>query len=176
MGRLFDAVASLIGIRNDVTYEAQAALEMEVLSRPFMSSAIAYPYLFEETSEGGLIRLRDILKAIINDVHGDVPPGLIGACFHKTLAQMSVDVCKLARKKTDLNEVALSGGVWQNRILLDLVHDGLENDGFVVYFHKQTPANDGGLALGQAMVANYTSSPAGSAQGASQGAGVRAKG
>jgi hydrogenase maturation protein HypF len=89
---------------------------------------------------------------------------------------MSVDVCSLARKKTDLNEVALSGGVWQNRILLDLVRDELENDGFVVYFHKQTPANDGGLALGQAMVADYTSSPGGGAQSASQRVGVRAKG
>ena len=176
MGRLFDAVASLIGVRNDVTYEAQAAIEMEVLSRPFISSAIAYPYLFEETSEGILIRLRDVLKAIINDVHRDVSHGLIGACFHKTVTQVSVDICNLARKKTDLNEVALSGGVWQNQILLDLVRDGLEKEGFEVYFHKQTPANDGGLALGQAMVANYTSSPGGSAQGASQRVRVRAKG
>ncbi|MGZ9221489.1 MAG: carbamoyltransferase HypF, partial [Anaerolineales bacterium] len=121
LGRLFDAVASLIGVRSEITYEAQAAIEMEVLSRPFISSAIAYPYLFEETSDAILIRLRDVLKAIIHDVERDVPSGLIGACFHKTITQISVDICKLARAKTDLNEVALSGGVWQNQILLDLV-------------------------------------------------------
>jgi hydrogenase maturation protein HypF len=158
MGRLFDAVASLIGIRNEVTYEAQAAIEMEVLSRPFVPSAIAYPYLFEETTGGILIRLKDLFKAIVDDHHRNVSPGLIGACFHKTIAQMSVDICNLARKKTDLNEVALSGGVWQNQILLNLVHDGLEDHGFVVYFHRQTPTNDGGLALGQAVVANFQTS------------------
>ncbi|MGZ9224340.1 MAG: carbamoyltransferase HypF [Anaerolineales bacterium] len=155
LGRLFDAVASLIGVRSEITYEAQAAIEMEVLSRPFISSAIAYPYLFEETSDAILIRLRDVLKAIIHDVERDVPSGLIGACFHKTITQISVDICKLARAKTDLNEVALSGGVWQNQILLDLVRNELEKDGFVVFFHKQTPTNDGGLALGQAVVANH---------------------
>ncbi|HEX9839675.1 MAG TPA: hypothetical protein VGA72_10025, partial [Anaerolineales bacterium] len=74
--------------------------------------------------------------------------------FHKSITQMSVDICNLARKKTGLNEVALSGGVWQNQILLNLVRDRLEQDGFIVYFHKQTPANDGGLALGQAVVAH----------------------
>jgi hydrogenase maturation protein HypF len=155
MGRLFDAVASLIGVRNDATYEGQAAIEMEVLSKPFISSATAYPYRFEETRDGILIRLKDLLNAIINGIHAGQSPGLIGACFHKTLAQMSVDICRLARTKTGLNEVALSGGVWQNQILFDLVDDGLEKDGFVVYFHKQTPANDGGLALGQAVVANF---------------------
>ena len=155
MGRLFDAVASLLGVRNEITYEAQAAIEMEVLSRPFISSAIAYPHLLEETSDGILIRLRDVLKAIIHDVQRDVPSGLIGACFHKTITQMSVDICKLARAKTDLNEVALSGGVWQNQILLDLVRNELEKDDFVVFFHRQTPTNDGGLALGQAVVANH---------------------
>jgi hydrogenase maturation protein HypF len=75
-----------------------------------------------------------------------------------------------------LNEVALSGGVWQNQILLDLVYEGLEKDGFVVYFHKQTPTNDGGLALGQAMVANHAHSPGENPQGASQRVGMRAKG
>jgi hydrogenase maturation protein HypF len=154
MGRLFDAVASLIGIRNEVTYEAQAAIEMEALSKPFIASAKVYPYLFEESPECILIRLEGLLRAIIDDIHVDASPGLIGARFHKTLAQMSIEVCRLARENTGLNEVALSGGVWQNQILLELVREGLERDGFAVYFHKQSPTNDGGLALGQAVVAN----------------------
>jgi hydrogenase maturation protein HypF len=80
---------------------------------------------------------------------------MTGARFHKTIAAIAVDVCKRARSSTSLNEVVLSGGVWQNQILFDLVCTGLQQEKFVVYFHKQVPTNDGGLALGQAMVANH---------------------
>ena len=149
MGRLFDATASIIGVRNNVTYEAQAAIEMEKLSRPFISSAEIYPYSIDKT-----IQVKDLLTAVVQDVRDSKPIGMIGARFHKTIAQITVDVCKQARTKNSLNEVALSGGVWQNQILLDLVRDGLKKEGFVVYFHKQVPANDGGLALGQAVAAN----------------------
>ena len=149
MGRLFDAVASLIGIRNDVTYEAQAAIEMEVLSKPFVRSAKAYPYSID-----GTIQVQELFKAIIQDVRKNEAAGMIGGRFHKTIAQIAIDICKQARAKMSLNEVALSGGVWQNQILLDLVINGLKEEGFVVYFHKQVPANDGGLALGQAVTAN----------------------
>jgi hydrogenase maturation protein HypF len=157
MGRLFDAVASLIGIRNDVTYEAQAAIEMEVLSKPFVAVVKSYPYLMEQTENGMNISLGELFKAIIKSLHSNESVELIGARFHKTIAEIAVDICKRARAKTDLNEVALSGGVWQNRILLNLVRDGLEDEGFVVCFHKQVPTNDGGVALGQAVVANCIS-------------------
>jgi hydrogenase maturation protein HypF len=155
MGRLFDAVASFIGIRNEVSYEAQAAIEMEVLSKPFVSIAKPYPYVIEETKNGRLIRLRELLSAIIQDVRADESVGMIGARFHQTIAKIAIDICWDAREVTDLNEVALSGGVWQNQILLDLVREGLRQDGFIVYFHQQVPSNDGGLALGQAVIANY---------------------
>jgi hydrogenase maturation protein HypF len=151
MGRLFDAVASLIGVRNDVTYEAQAAIEMEVLSKPFVASAKPYPY-----SIGENIQLKDLLNAIVQDVRKKESVGMIGARFHKTIAAIAIDICKRARAKTNLNEVALSGGVWQNQLLLNLVRDGLEDEGFVVYFHKQVPTNDGGLSLGQVVVANHS--------------------
>jgi hydrogenase maturation protein HypF len=150
MGRLFDAVASLIGIRNDVTYEAQAAIEMEVVSRPFVSSAETYPYSIDKN-----IKLKELLSAIIQDVRNNESVGMIGARFHRTIAQIAIDICQHARTETNLNEVALSGGVWQNQILLDLVRDGLKNEGFTVYFHKQAPTNDGGLALGQIVIANF---------------------
>ena len=150
MGRLFDATASLIGVRNNVTYEAQAVIEMENLSRPFTSSAKLYPYSIDKT-----IQVKDLLSAIIQDVRENKPIGMISARFLKTIAQITVDVCKQARTKNSLNNVALSGGVWQNQILLDLVRDGLKKEKFVVYFHKQVPANDGGLALGQAVAANF---------------------
>ena len=155
MGRLFEAVASLIGIRNEVTYEAQAAIEMEVLSKPFVSGARSYPYCIEDIEHGKIIRLQDLFHSLAEDIRANIAIGWIGASFHKTVADISIDICKRAREVTGLQEVALSGGVWQNQILLDLVRAGLQQDGFVVYFHKQIPTDDGGLSLGQAVIANY---------------------
>ena len=155
MGRLFDAVASLIGVRNEVTYEAQAAIEMEVLSKPFVSVAQSYPYSVDETEDGMIIRVHAMIESIVADLHAGESVGQIGANFHKTIADMAIEVCRRARTSTGFNEVALSGGVWQNQILLDLVRVGLRQSEFTVYFHKQVPTNDGGLSLGQAVIANH---------------------
>jgi hydrogenase maturation protein HypF len=153
MGCLFDVVACLIGLRNDVTYEAQAAMELETLARPFVALAGPYPYQIDDTN---VIRVQDTLNSIIADVRAKRSVELIAARFHRTVADMSVDVCKRARQSSGLNEVALSGGVWQNRILLQLVRDGLKQNNFVIYSHHQVPTNDGGLSLGQAVIANYS--------------------
>ena len=109
----------------------------------------------EETNGGMLIRLKELLSAIVQDVRANESIEMIGARFHKTIAEIAVEICRQARETANLNEVALSGGVWQNQILLDLVRDGLRQNGFVVYFHQQVPTNDGGLALGQAVIANF---------------------
>lgn len=101
--------------------------------------------------------LGDLLQGVIDDVRSNQPAGLIGARFHQTLCAMAVDICKSTRNDTGINEVALSGGVWQNQTLLTLTRERLSNGNFVVYSHNQTPANDGGLALGQAVIANYSS-------------------
>jgi hydrogenase maturation protein HypF len=156
MGRLFDAVAGLVGIRNEVTYEAQAAIEMEVLAKPFVAVAQSYPYLVDENR---IIRLKDLLNAVVHDVRAAKSIEIIAARFHKTIADIAIEICKRARESTSLHEVALSGGVWQNQVLLNLVRDGLKRDGFVVYFHQQVPTNDGGLSLGQAIIANYSRAP-----------------
>lgn len=155
MGYLFEAVASLIGIRNEVTYEAQAAIEMEVLSKPFVSLAKSYPFVVDGSGNGTIIGLKELFSSIVQDVRRNESIGMIGARFHRTIADISLDICRRARTQTGLNEVALSGGVWQNQILLNMVRDGLEQAEFVVYTHKQVPTNDGGLALGQAVVANF---------------------
>jgi hydrogenase maturation protein HypF len=155
MGRLFDAVASLIGVRNEDTYEAQSAIEMEVLSKPFIAAAKAYPYTIDETENGAILRVHELLQSIVEDVRAGESIGRIGAGFHRTVADMAIKACERARASTGLNEVALSGGVWQNQILLDLVRDGLRKSKFMVYFHKQVPTNDGGLSLGQAAIANH---------------------
>jgi hydrogenase maturation protein HypF len=157
MGRLFDAVAGLTGIRNETTYESQAAMEMMALARPFVPSMKCYPFVLEATENGTVIRLKDLLAAILKDVRNRRPIEMIAARFQKTIADLAVDVCRRARRSTGLNEVALSGNVWQNTILTDQVHNGLKRDGFTVYTHCNVPANDGGLALGQAVVANHFS-------------------
>jgi hydrogenase maturation protein HypF len=155
MGRLFDAVASLIGIRNEVTYEAQAAIEMEALSKPSLVVAKSYPYVIDQTGNGMVILLGELLSAVVQDLRANESVSLIGARFHKTMAEIAVEICRQGRKSTGLNEVVLSGGVWQNQILLNLVREGLRQEAFTVYFHRQVPTNDGGLALGQAVVANF---------------------
>ena len=155
MGRLFEAAASLVGICNEATYEAQASLEMEVLSRPFLTTATAYPYVIDEIGNGLVIRLKDMFSAMAQDVRASEFIGLIGARFHKMVADVTIEVCRRARLSTGINEVALSGSVWQNQILLNLVREGLRLEEFIVYFHKQVPTNDGGLALGQAVIANH---------------------
>jgi hydrogenase maturation protein HypF len=155
MGKLFDAAASLMGIRNEITYETQAALEMEVLSRRFLTNAGSYPYVIEELNGDRLIRLKQLFSSIVHDIRAGESVGSIGARFHKTIAEAAIEVCRMARRSTGINAVALSGGVWQNQILLELVREGLSSQEFTVYFHKQVPTNDGGLALGQVMVANH---------------------
>lgn len=154
MGYLFDAVASLIGVRNEVTYEAQAAMEMETLSRPFLATALPYPYTIEQTENGLLVRLKELLSAVVDAIRAGQAIGLMGARFHRTVANIAIDMCERARMCKGVNEVALSGGVWQNEILFSLVRHGLEQAGFQVYVHRQVPPNDGGLALGQAVIAN----------------------
>lgn len=153
MGRLFDAVSSMVGIRNEVSYEAQAAMELEVRSKGWLAEAKPYPF----DIEGGVIRIGELLKHVIEDVREKKSAGLIGARFHHTIAEMVEKISMQTRRETGINEIVLSGGVWQNQVLLDLTRVALMNHNFVVFTHQKTPANDGGLALGQAVIANFKS-------------------
>jgi hydrogenase maturation protein HypF len=148
MGRFFDATASLLGIRNQISYEGQAAIELEVLARPYLDSTA--PYSLDHT-----VFLQELFQAMIEDIHRQEPAGLIGAKFHHSVAHLTLDLCLQVRAATGLQEVALSGGVWQNGLLLGLVCQGLEKEGLTVYTHQQVPSNDGGLALGQLAVAHH---------------------
>lgn len=153
MGRLFDAVAVLAGLRGEVTYEAQAAIELETLARAQVASAAPYPF----NQADGTLLLGELLQAVVTSARAGEPAGWIGARFHRTLAAWSLQAALELRRQAGLNAVALSGGVWQNHLLLDLTRAALEAAGFQVYCHRQTPANDGGLALGQALVVNHQS-------------------
>lgn len=147
MGRLFDAVAALTGLRQRVTYEAQAAIELEALADPDETGLYPFELRGEEISP------RPALEALLTDLLAGVPLPLLSARFHNGLAQMTLEVCRHLSDQTGLTEIALSGGVWQNLTLLRKALTLLEKDGFTVYLHRQVPANDGGLAPGQAAVA-----------------------
>jgi hydrogenase maturation protein HypF len=159
-GRLFDAVAALVGIRQRVTYEAQAAIELEMLattwagqSRP--GNVPAYPFEIEKVDDRVVIRLRALLEALNEDVAASVNPGQIGYRFHHTMAHLIVEVCRQIAVQTGLDTVALSGGCFQNRLLLALAVPQLENAGFRVLLHGQVPCNDGGVSLGQVALAHF---------------------
>jgi hydrogenase maturation protein HypF len=151
MGRLFDAVAALLGIRTEVTYEAQAAMELEMLARKIQAKVTPYPYQLQDQT----IVLKELIAAVIASIRKKESPEIIGARFHKTIAVFSVEAACHIRNKFGINEVALSGGVWQNQLLYEMTTEGLEMHGFRVYSHCQTPANDGGIALGQAVISNH---------------------
>jgi hydrogenase maturation protein HypF len=147
LGRLFDAVASLAGVRQHVTYEGQAAIELETLAGD--RDAAGYHF-----GVGGQeVDAAPVIAAVVADVRAGRPASLIAARFHTGVAEMLLEACRRLRQQTGLNAVALSGGVWQNATLLRLATSALLRAGFVVHQHRQAPANDGGLALGQAAIA-----------------------
>jgi hydrogenase maturation protein HypF len=160
IGRLFDAIASLAGVRNKVNYEGQAAIEFENLADPKENGnyflGINKP---SETAQGQkllTIGTGVLYNSVVEDIRNGVEIPTISAKFHNGLANVTLEVCKLARAAYGINEVVLSGGVWQNMILLRKTIQILENDRFSVYVHRQVPTNDGGLSLGQAIIAIKT--------------------
>ena len=148
MGRLFDAVSSLIGLRQVINYEAQAAIELEQLIDPDVEDAYKFDILPD------LVEPAPLLSSIISDVQANLQPGIIAAKFHNAVIDMLVEVCLDIKNNTNCISVALSGGVWQNLYLLKRSIIALESKGFKVLTHKQVPPNDGCIALGQAVIAN----------------------
>ena len=176
-GRLFDAVAALAGVRHAISYEAQAASELEMLSRPgaapyeygldgdaAAAAAVALPAGgsdgVEERGQAdgrpAAVRLAPLLAGVLDDLEAGCPPGFVGGRLHATLAALVADVCRRARASTGLEVVALSGGVFQNRLLTGLCEDALRKEGLHVIGGGLVPVNDGGISLGQAAVAGYT--------------------
>ena len=147
MGRLFDAAAALAGVRQKVNYEGQAAIEFEALA----DSAEAGKYSFGLNQDQ--IQVRGVVEALIKDVMAGVHVSKISARFHNGLAECVREICLNIRSKTGIDEVALSGGVWQNITLLGRTLSLLKSSGFRVYIHREVPTNDGGLSLGQAVIA-----------------------
>ncbi len=160
-GRLFDAVSSLCRVRDEVFYEGEAAIDLEMLADEDEKGS--YPFdiqagMREQGAGSGdaplVIDTQPIIEAIIADLKkmGSVP--IIAAKFHNTVVEIICEICEQIRDSEEINRVALGGGVFQNFFLFTRTLKKLRSNGFEVYYHKKVPANDGGISLGQAVVAN----------------------
>ncbi|MEQ9407557.1 MAG: carbamoyltransferase HypF [Fuerstiella sp.] len=151
MGRLFDAVSSLIGIRHVVDYEAEAAMELEATAgRDHATSG----YRFRLSDDVPVqVDPQPLLAGIVSDLNRRVPRAVIAARFHAAVSEMVQQLSQLVRRESGITTVAISGGVFQNVLLLQLTVRRLESSGFRVLVHREVPPNDGGIALGQAVVA-----------------------
>lgn len=156
MGRLFDAVASLLDILQTVTYEAQAAIWLE--ANTDASETGAYHFDLSRSTNGDPIQIdpAPVLLDVLQDQRQGVAISTIAGRFHNAVARAIYDACLLARRSTGLSTVVLSGGVFQNATLLTKTVPLLESEGFTVHTHELVPPNDGGIALGQAAIAAYT--------------------
>ena len=150
MGRLFDAVASIIGIKDTVNYEGQAAMELESLILP---SDDCYSYTIEKEVDEYTIDVNRLLEELYDDYISGTPKGIISAKFHNTVIQFTLDMAKRIRNAYGVDKVVLSGGCFQNRYLLKGLNRELQVEGFTVYIPTKMPINDGGIALGQAAIA-----------------------
>ncbi len=160
MGRLFDAVAALAGVRQEVNYEAQAAMELEGAAAAEETGAYAFAIARQEAADAApdreprpwVIDPAPVLRAVVADVRAGLPAGRISARLHNGLARLAVETCLRLREETGLEEVALSGGVFQNATLLRKVLPLLQQAGLRAYVHRLVPPNDAGISLGQAVV------------------------
>ncbi|MEW6726276.1 carbamoyltransferase HypF [Desulforudis sp. 1088] len=150
-GRFFDAVAALTGFRGRSTYEGQPAIELGECA-PDIGEGLrmgAYPF----TIEGKVINPAGVIAGVVDDLARGTAREIIAARFHNTVMEIVLRAAREARGRTGLNTVALSGGTWQNRYLFSAAKQALPGEGFELLVHRQVPANDGGLCLGQAVIA-----------------------
>ena len=155
-GRLFDAVSALIGVRGQIDYEGQASVELEMVAYDGQADG-SYPFNIVVQDGVRVIKLRELFWAIVSDILRGIPAYAISGRFHNTVAQMISQVCSQMAKETGITMVALSGGVFQNRLLLRKVTAALDAVGLFTIIHSQVPCNDGGISLGQAVIANSIS-------------------
>jgi hydrogenase maturation protein HypF len=156
-GRLCDAVAALCGVRAVVSYEGQAAVELEAIADPSERGAYSIPWA------DGQLDPRAAIRAVVGDLDAGVPPRAVSARFHNGLADATVDACATVAASAGLSVVALAGGVFQNRLLLERVAGGLQAAGLRVLTPERLPPNDGAISYGQAAIAASRDARAGSA-------------
>jgi hydrogenase maturation protein HypF len=155
-GRLFDAVAAIAGVRQKVNYEAQAAIELE-MAMDDRDDQAAYPIELQEDGKSSLIVTRPLFESLVADLLKDTPIAAISRRFHNGLIEVLVKIANSIRARASLNRVCLSGGTFHNTYLLEKLTSKLAEHGFEVFTHSEVPAGDGGLSLGQALVAAHRS-------------------
>lgn len=151
-GRLFDAVAALAGVREQVNYEAQAAIELEAALEEESKDA-SYPFEIRGDGGGWIIDPHPLFVALVRDLRDRVPRGVISRRFHWGFVDALVRTVEMVHGRSGFNQVCLSGGSFQNSFLLEHTRQHLEASGFQVFTHTEVPCGDGGLSLGQAFVA-----------------------
>jgi hydrogenase maturation protein HypF len=149
MGRLFDAISSLLGVRPTANYEGQAAIELEAMAA--RDCVDAYQFI---VSPEGIIDAGAVVRSAVNNLLDGVSAPVVAARFHGAVARLIVSIAENLRSQRGMNRVALSGGVFQNLLLLEQTNRLLRASGFQVLTHVRVPANDGGISLGQAAIAN----------------------
>jgi len=154
-GRLFDGVAALIGIRQEVSYEAQAAIELEMSARSSAETG-GYPFLIRRHDKCWQIDTSTLFGAIVEDLRRNVCAETISRRFHNGLVETLVQLACLLREESSLSQICLSGGTFNNLLLFEALVDKLESRGFEVFTLSEVPAGDGGLSLGQAVVAAHS--------------------
>lgn len=151
MGRLFDAVSALIGVCHVARYEAQAAIELEMIADETCEAV--YPFDVTNATPH-ILRLDATIRAIVDDIQRGVRPAMVAAKFHHTIAEATMHICTQIRRERGVSQIVLGGGVFQNALLLKRVFTRLNAADFSVFVSRKLPPNDGGLSFGQAIIAN----------------------
>ncbi len=152
-GRLFDGIAAICDVRASINYEAQAAIEFQMIANETVTGR--YNYEIDTKSIPWRIKWNGIVRDILKDLQNNVPVSDISGKFHNTIAMIITDISEKIKKDTGLHDVVISGGVFQNALLVDKTVDYISKQGMKVYTHARVPPNDGGLSLGQAVVAMH---------------------
>jgi hydrogenase maturation protein HypF len=153
VGRLFDAISAILGICDIITYEAQAAIKLQMFAERSKTGS-AYNFTIFEEKKMLIVSSQQALEQIVDDLKAYVSREDISRKFHNGLADVALRMCAAVRAKTKTNIVCLSGGVFQNKLLLELIAGQLRKKKFTVYYNEVLPANDGAISLGQAALAN----------------------
>ncbi len=152
-GRLFDAVAALLNLRHFVSYDGQGAIELEAVAE-LADQVECYSYNVVSSNDAPLqLDFSPLLTDIVHDISIGVEDSIVAHRFHQTVASAAVDICLRISDSTGLDRTILSGGVFQNRLLSEMIYTALVNRGLQVFTHRLVPPNDGGIALGQAAIA-----------------------
>ena len=152
IGRLFDAVAALLGFDAKITFQGEAAIDLENLCCRDDQSFYQYNISLEDGIY--IIDCKPLIKSVVIEVIDGIDKELIARRFHNTIIKFTIELCEILRKEYNLSSVVLSGGVFQNEILLINIYKEIIKRDFKVYIHEQIPANDEGISIGQMIIGN----------------------